>query len=107
MQPEVFCTHSIPHKMLSDTQGLIWHSLMNNGRPEAAHLRTHKTAEEMEIIKLYMLADRLRIDLRGIFPGIPDPTRYDGVTVLCVFATTDDMERFQNAAASEDPGSTP
>jgi hypothetical protein len=107
MHSEVLCTHVIPHKALCDTQALIWNSLMNNGCPEAAHLRVHKTAEEMEIIKLYMLADRLGIDLRGIFPSIPHPIRDDRVTVLCVFGTADDMRRFQNAVASGNTGSTP
>jgi len=77
---------------------------MDNVGPEAAHLRVHKTAEEMEIIKLYMLADRLHIDLRGIFPSIPHPIRHNGVTVLCAFGTADDMKRFQNAAASGNTG---
>jgi hypothetical protein len=107
MHSEIFCTHVIPHKVLSDTQGLIWRSLMNNGHPEAAHLRTHKAAEEMEIIKLYMLADRLRIDLRGIFPSFRDPTRPDEVTVLCVFGTADDMRRFQDSVAPGKIGSKP
>jgi hypothetical protein len=105
MHSEAFCTHVIPHRVLCEAQGVIWRSLMNNGCPEAAHLRTHKAAEEMEIIKLYMLADRLRLDLRGIFPSIPHPTRHDGTTVLCMFGTADDMRCFQNAVASEDTGS--
>ncbi|QRM28351.1 hypothetical protein [Microvirga sp. VF16] len=79
---------------------------MDEGLSEARHIRGSKLAEEIEVLNLYAMADRLGIDLRGLYSSIPHPTGHDGLTVLCVFGTQGDMEKFQSAVACKGQNSS-